>query len=482
MNTVTSIKGLLTKSFNFAVDRNYIPASPAVNLVIPKNKQPDRPTRFKQHIFLEKDQVDKIFERFPKGTSSFIPLKIAYHTGMRPGEVFGLIWDDIDFVNKTITVNRQVQWYAGKRTEEEKKRTNGTSESNGYWYFCEPKYKSYRTIDIDDTLLDILKKSLGKTSMRKLLLKGGDLQVLQFNTEDMKKVEKMAKKYGILYSVLPDCNRKDGLSEVIFHTEAVPRVNMMIQKLKFGKIATFDDYLKNGDEKSLGKLMDFLKKQQGNEKSHTIEGDKVNSAIDGLIEKVGMFAMEKKAISVDQVKENFSINGEQAESVIRQLETIGVLGSKNEDGTHTVMMDKDAFINRVRGYQDLAERMRAVAASKNANLSDVTISKKLIIEENDHAVKTRVPGTWGEEAKYVWLRKENIMEIHGGKTMLTFLDSNKDYKLYDEQNRVVTTQKGTELYTHYDKVESSVRERYEKVQKQQKKTTQKKTVTTKKAR
>ncbi len=55
-------------------------------------------------------------------------------------------------------------------------------------------------------------------------------------------------------------------------------------------------------------------------------------------------------------------------------------------------------------------------------------------------------------------------------------------KLYDEQNRVVTTQKGTELYTHYDKVESSVRERYEKVQKQQKKTTQKKTVTTKKAR
>lgn len=111
-----------------------------------------------------------------------------------------------------------------------------------------------------------------------------------------------------------------------------------------------------------------------------------------------------------------------------------------------------------------------------------TISKKLIIEENDHAVKTRIPGTWGDEARYVWLRKENIMDIHNGKTMLTFLDSNKDYKLYDSQNRVVTTQKGTELYTHYDKVEASVRERYEKVQKQQKKTTQQKTVTTKKAR
>ena len=57
-----------------------------------------------------------------------------------------------------------------------------------------------------------------------------------------------------------------------------------------------------------------------------------------------------------------------------------------------------------------------------------------------------------------------------------------EFPAHGEQNRVVTTQKGTELYTHYDKVESSVRERYEKVQKQQKKTTQKKTVTTKKAR
>ena len=151
-----------------------------------------------------------------------------------------------------------------------------------------PSVTMQKAIDFLKGMLDY-EKSLGKTSMRKLILKGGDLQVLQFNTEDMKKVEKMAKKYGILYSVLPDCNRKDGLSEVIFHTEAVPRVNMMIQKLKFGKIATFDDYLKNGDEKSLGKLMDFLKKQQGNEKSQTIEGDRVNSAIDGLIEKVGMF-------------------------------------------------------------------------------------------------------------------------------------------------------------------------------------------------
>ena len=68
-----------------------------------------------------------------------------------------------------------------------------------------------KAIDVLKGMLDY-EKSLGKTSMRKLLMKGGDLQVLQFKTEDMKKVEKMAKKYGILYSVLPDMNKKDGLS------------------------------------------------------------------------------------------------------------------------------------------------------------------------------------------------------------------------------------------------------------------------------
>ena len=167
---------------------------------------------------------------------------------------------------------------------------------------------------------------------------------------------------------------------------------------------------------------------------------------------------------MDAVKENFSIDHSQAENVLKQLETIGVLGAKNEAGEHKVIMDKDAFLNRIRGYQNLAERMMAVSAFKNTNLSDVTISKTLIVQENDHAVKTRVPGTWGENARYVWLKKENIMDIHSGKTMLTFIDNSKNYKLYDEDNRVVETKRGDELYSHYDKVESSVREKYEKTQ------------------
>ena len=312
-------------------------------------------------------------------------------------------------------------------------------------------------------------KTLGKTDMRRLLMKGGDLQVFQFPTEDRAKVEKMAKKYGLLYSVLPDINKKDGMSEIIFHTEAVPRVNMMIQKLKSGRIATFDDYLKNGDEKEMDKVLSFLKGQKkGNDSLHTEEAAKAGEALEGLIEKVGNYAMEKKSISVEEVKENFSLENEQAEKVVGQLERIGVL-SKEEGGQRKVLMDKDVFLNRMKGYRELAQRMQAVAAAQNPDLADITITKKLITEENDHAIKTRIPGTWGENAQYVWINKDKAMEIHEGKTILTFLDRDKDYKIYSADNRVVATMKGKELYEgHYDSVGAEVRKRYADVERKAK--------------
>ena len=312
-------------------------------------------------------------------------------------------------------------------------------------------------------------KTLGKTDMRRLLMKGGDLQVFQFPTEDRAKVEKMAKKYGLLYSVLPDINKADGMSEIIFHTEAVPRVNMMIQKLKSGRIATFDDYLKNGDEKEMDKVLSFLQEQKkGNDNLHTEEAARAGEALEGLIEKVGSYAMEKKSISVEEVKENFSLENEQAEKVVGQLERIGVL-SKEEGGQRKVLMDKDVFLNRMKGYRELAQRMQAVAAAQNPDLADITITKKLITEENDHAIKTRIPGTWGENAQYVWINKDKAMEIHEGKTILTFLDRDKDYKIYSADNRVVATMKGKELYEgHYDSVGAEVRKRYADVERKAK--------------
>ena len=55
-------KGLLTKSFNYALENHYIMTLPANRLVIPQNMQPDKPTRRKEHIYLAKDNIDSLFE------------------------------------------------------------------------------------------------------------------------------------------------------------------------------------------------------------------------------------------------------------------------------------------------------------------------------------------------------------------------------------------------------------------------------------
>lgn len=308
-------------------------------------------------------------------------------------------------------------------------------------------------------------KTMGKTNLKGLLQKGGDIQVLSFADLDMKKFKKLAKKYGILYSVMPDAKRSDGLTEVMFHSEAAPRVRMMCQKLSKGRLYNLDEYLKNGNEEQLNKLLDYLEKQKGNGKLHTEEHAVANAAIDGLIQKVGRYATEKKSISVEAVKSDFQVDTRQAEDVLSRLEKIGVIERTEGMDSYKVLMDAGDFEKRIGKYQELTNRMRQIAASKNTDLLDITITKKLIEAENDHAIKTRVPGMYGKNAGYIWLDKKDIMEIHDGKTLLTYLDKKKEYKIYSEDNRVLYTIKGEQLYGgHYDKVEVGVRQKYTKIQ------------------
>lgn len=317
-----------------------------------------------------------------------------------------------------------------------------------------------------DLLVGLLKyeKSMGKTSLKTLLEKGGDIQILSFADEDMKKFKKLAKKYGILYSVMPKTDKKDGMREVMFHSEAAPRVSILCKKLSKGRMFQLDEFLKSGNEEQLNRLLDFLEKQKGNRKLHTDDAARADVAIQDMIQKVGKYVTEKQSVSVEAVKKDFHMDTEQAKDILGQLEKIGVLKKENGVDQYHAVMDTKAFESRMEKYRELSDRMRQIVASKNTNLLDVTITKKLIEQENDHACKTRVPGMYGEKEGYIWLDKKDIMEIHDGKTLLTYLDKNKEYKIYSKDNRVLYTMKGGELYNkHYDKVENAVRKHYEKI-------------------
>lgn len=159
-NSISSIIGILTKSFNWAVDNNYIANSPAVRIRIPKNKTPNTPTRTSEREMIPEDSIKAIFERFPETEPSHIPLRLGYECGLRIGEAFALVWEDIDFERKTITVSRQIQWEQDKtRTTKEKLQANGSSDSgSGYWYFSNPKCNSFRVVEMSDSLTELLKR------------------------------------------------------------------------------------------------------------------------------------------------------------------------------------------------------------------------------------------------------------------------------------------------------------------------------------
>lgn len=145
-NTISVISGVLTSSFNYAVEPlHYIQKNPMEHVKLPsKRAEGNIALNTKSRVYIDEKRMNEILARFPKGSSAYIPLLLGYRCGLRLGEAYALTWDDIDFENKTLSVNKQVQW-----------QSNGNK--SGYWYFSAPKYDSNRIIQIDDAFLKILK-------------------------------------------------------------------------------------------------------------------------------------------------------------------------------------------------------------------------------------------------------------------------------------------------------------------------------------
>lgn len=141
-NSLGNVKGILTKSFAYAkTTARFINDDPSatISLPLPRAKAEVK-TKKKVRVVWTNEQLDTVFKTFAQGHIYHMPLLLAYRCGMRLGEIFGLMWDDIDFDNGILSINRQVQNHDDK------------------WYLENPKYDSFRTIELDDTTLSELKR------------------------------------------------------------------------------------------------------------------------------------------------------------------------------------------------------------------------------------------------------------------------------------------------------------------------------------
>lgn len=104
-NFMHNILKVLKGSFKYASDSmGFIKDNPAIKVTMPKY---DVPEKDPAHIFTN-EEVEMILNRFRNNHAMYYAFLTAYYTGLRVSEVFGLTWDDIDFENKTLTVNKNV--------------------------------------------------------------------------------------------------------------------------------------------------------------------------------------------------------------------------------------------------------------------------------------------------------------------------------------------------------------------------------------
>lgn len=137
-STVRKVYVVMQSIFTRGVEQGFIRETPCRNVILPKNKNK------KKRPVMDEEQVSRFLklldEKDWEGDFKTV-IKVLLYTGMRSGECLGLAWKDIDFENKTISINHNLADIGGKH------------------YLSTPKTESsIRVIGMSDVLADILRE------------------------------------------------------------------------------------------------------------------------------------------------------------------------------------------------------------------------------------------------------------------------------------------------------------------------------------
>ncbi|MFA9375557.1 MAG: tyrosine-type recombinase/integrase [Lachnotalea sp.] len=164
---VVGIISTLSGALNYAIEPlHYIQFNPCDRIKYPKYNTPKKNVRF----VIKPDEFQRVIDRFPSSTNFYIPLMIGYYTGLRISEAFALTWDDIDFENKTLSVNKiTVKRNYGVDVRKVLQQ-KGKKEEKSAWYFGSTKtYSSNRIIKFGNTLYQVLKEARKSQKKNRLL-------------------------------------------------------------------------------------------------------------------------------------------------------------------------------------------------------------------------------------------------------------------------------------------------------------------------
>lgn len=134
--TISTIKAILHTALDYAVyPCELIQANPMINIKVPAKA----PQNIVKRSIITNEMFAELIETAKKNKVDYVtPLMISYHTGMRLGEVFGLLWNNIDLENNRLVVKYNYIYRLHKFKLPLKSKS------------------SYRTLYIDDKLANYL--------------------------------------------------------------------------------------------------------------------------------------------------------------------------------------------------------------------------------------------------------------------------------------------------------------------------------------
>lgn len=134
VNTVIKLNKFLKAAFNYAVINDKIKKNPTIGVKL------SSPTQYKPTVYNE-DQFMKLLECVHDKDEE-IPIILGAGCGLRRGEICGLRWGNVDFSNKTITIDKTEVSFT-KTLEKDPKTETSKRKIKAPGYVIDVLYKYY---------------------------------------------------------------------------------------------------------------------------------------------------------------------------------------------------------------------------------------------------------------------------------------------------------------------------------------------------